>query len=252
MRQLSTNKQQRWFKAAEDEMDSHKENETWELCDLPPGKKPIGCKWVFKLKYETEGNVCRYKTRLVAKGYTQKFGEDYEDTFAPVARYPTVRTVLTVAASKTLKVRHYDVKTVFLKGRVEEELYMSQQEGFIKAREGNKVCRLRKAVYGLKQSANRWNHEIDSILKENRFEQSQADPCLYIKRYDDELVYILLYVDDLLICGNIELIEQTADVLNQHFEIKSLGEVSQYLGIEIKKNQHGNYVSDQQDSTNYL
>ena len=140
---------------------------------------------------------------------------------------------------------HYDVKTAFLNGDINEELYMKQPEGFVKPGEEQKVCQIKKALYGLKQSARSWNQKIDSVLKTNGFKQSKADLCLYTKKYDDVFVHILLYVDDLLICGNAEIIKKTADMLNQHFEIKDLGEVSLYLGIQIERDKHGNFMLSQ-------
>jgi transposase InsO family protein len=242
---LPENEQKNWIKAAEEEINAHRKNGTWMLCDPPVGKTPIDCKWVFKLKHDANGNACRHKARLVAKGFTQKFGQDYDDTFAPVARHTTLRTLLTVAASKKLQVRHYDVKTAFLNGDISEDLYMVQPEGFIKPGEEHKVCQLKEAIYGLKQSARNWNQKIDFVLKENGFRQSEADQCLYIKKYDSAYVYILLYVDDLLLCGCTELIKTTADILNQHFEVKDLGEVSLYLGIEIARDSNGHFVLSQ-------
>lgn len=245
MKMLSKDKQRNWIKATEEETKSLNQNNTWILCDLPEGKNAIDKKWVFKLKKNPESQESQYKARLVAKGFTQKWGEDYNDTFAPVARYTTLRALLAVAASKKLQVSHYDVKTAFLNGDIDEELYMKQPEGFIKPGTEQKVCQLKKAIYGLKQSAKNWNQRIDSILKENGFQQSKADVCLYTKIDNDGPTHILVYVDDLLICGNAEKINKIAEILAQNFAIKNLGEVSLYLGIEIEKNSHGDYMFSQ-------
>jgi transposase InsO family protein len=245
MKMLSKDKQRNWIKAAEEEIKSLNQNNTWILCDLPEGKNAIDNKWVFKLKKNPGNQESQYKARLVAKGFTQKWGEDYNDTVAPVARYTTLRALLAVATSKKLQVSHYDVKTAFLNGDIDEELYMKQPEGFIKSGTEQKVCQLKKATYGLKQSAKNWNQRIDSILKENGFQQSKADVCLYTKIDNDGPTYILVYVDDLLICGNAEKVNKIAEILAQNFEIKNLGEVSLYLGIEIEKNSHGDYMLSQ-------
>src|SRR6218665_1275613 len=247
MKLLPEEEQKQWIRAAEEEMGSHNENQTWILCDLPAGKKAIDCNSVFKLKQNADGNVYRHKARLVARGFTQKFGEDFDDTFAPVAKHTTLRTLLTVAASKKMQVNHYDVKTAFLNGDIKEELYMNQPEGFAKVNQKvlQKVCKLKKALYGLKQSGRSWNQKIDYVLKSHGFKQSEADLCLYTKQCNGALLYVLLYVDDLLICGNAEMIKETADMLNEHFEIKDLGEVNLYLGIQIEKDRQGNYMLSQ-------
>jgi len=144
MKQLPEEEQKKWIKAAEEAMNSHKENKTWTLCDLPEDNKAIDCKWVCKLKHDAEGNVDRHKTRLVARGFTEKFGGDYDDTFAPVARHTTLRTLLTVAASRKLQVRHYDVKTAFLNGDIDEELYMKLQKVLSNPENKEKCVKYRK------------------------------------------------------------------------------------------------------------
>jgi len=142
-------------------------------------------------------------------------------------------------------VRHYDVKTAFLNGDIDEELYMKQPEGFVKPGEQGKVCKIQKALYGLKQSARSWNHKIDSVLKTNGFTQGKADLCLYVTKYNGECLYILLYIDDLLICGDAQAIKNTENILSEYFEIKDLGEVSLYLGIQVEKDIYGNFLLSQ-------
>ena len=179
MQKLPMHEKQVWNKAADEEMTSLEDLQTWTLSELPQGKHAIGCKWVFKTKCNSEGKVCRYKARLVAKGYSQKFGEDYDATFAPVAKQSTFRTLMTVAAMRTMIVKHHDIKTAFLNGDIEEEIYMSQPEGYLKKGQEHLVCKLNKSLYGLKQSARAWNLKINQVLLNEGFTRSKADPCLY-------------------------------------------------------------------------
>src|SRR6218665_1582229 len=164
MKLLPEEEQKQWIRAADEEMGSHNKNQTWILCDLPAGKKAIDWKWVFKLKQNADGNVYRHKAILVARGFTQKFGEDFDDTFAPVARHTTLRTLLTVAASKKMQVNHYDVKISFLNGDIKEELYMNQPEGFAKPDEEQKVCKLKKALGPIRTKATSKKLESENRL----------------------------------------------------------------------------------------
>jgi Reverse transcriptase (RNA-dependent DNA polymerase)/gag-polypeptide of LTR copia-type/Integrase core domain/GAG-pre-integrase domain len=246
MLQLPIDVKEKWLKAADEEMRSLNELQTWELTELPPGKRAIGCKWVFKVKYDSDGKESRYKARLVAKGYSQKFGEDYEATFAPVARQSTFRILLAVAATKKLKVKHYDVKTAFLNGDIKEDLYMSQPDGYVMRGKENLVCKLKKSLYGLKQSARAWNEKINDVLLAQGFSRSKADQCLYTKYHRNKWMYVLAYVDDLLIVHeDEEEIIQLGQVLNQEFETKDLGDLGHYLGIQIERKCDGSYLLSQ-------
>ena len=141
----------KWESAIKDEMDSLMSNQTWELAELPPGKKALHNKWVYRIKEEHDGNK-RYKARLVVKGFQQKEGVDYNEIFSPVVKLTTIRLVLKIVAAENLHLEQLDVKTAFLHGDLEEELYMRQPEGFIKEDSKNLVCRLKKSLYGLKQA----------------------------------------------------------------------------------------------------
>jgi hypothetical protein len=141
-----------WKEAVRSEMDSIMSNGTWEVVDRPYGCQPIGCKWIFKKKLRPDGTIERYKARLVAKGYTQKEGEDFFDTYSPVARLTTIHTLIAMVASYGLIIHQMDVKTAFLNGELDEEIYMDQPEGFVADGQENKVCRLLKSLYGLKQA----------------------------------------------------------------------------------------------------
>ena len=233
-----------WMDAMKEELKSIKENDTWELVDLPRGRKAIGCKWVFKVKKDEKGTVSRFKARLVAKGFSQKYGVDYDEVFAPVVRATTFRIMLSVAAERSYRVKHYDVKTAFLHGKLQEEIYMKQPPGF---EESDKVCRLKKGLYGLKQAARQWNIEITSLLEDNGYRRSKSDPCLFSKGKGQEVNYVLMHVDDILMSSNSEMMMNELFVnINKVFELKDLGEVKNFLSIEIGKDTKGNFMISQE------
>ena len=149
-----------WKHAINEEMDYIMFNHTWELVDLPPSSKAIGCKWVFRKKYHTNGTLNTFKARLVAKGYRQKEGIDYFDTFAPMARINSIRILFALASIHDLYVHQMDMKTAFLNGDLNEEIYMEQPEGFVLPGNEHKVCKLVKSLYGLKQAPKQWHHKF--------------------------------------------------------------------------------------------
>lgn len=177
---MQSSEADKWKIAMKEELASLMENNTWELVEPPPNQKVIGCRWVLRVKFDADGSVNRYKARLVAKGFAQKAGQDYEETFSPVVRFDTVRTVLSVAASEGLQLMQFDVKTAFLYGILHEEVYMSQPEGFSDG--SSRVCKLNRSLYGLKQAPRCWNKRFVDFLSKLQFNQSEADPCLFIKR----------------------------------------------------------------------
>lgn len=236
MQKLPVADKEKWLRAADDEIHSLHQLKTWVLTELPPGKQPFGCKWIFTTKRDKDGNVERYKARLVAQGFSQQYGEDYDATFAPVARITTLRILLTVAAAEKLRVRHFDVKTAFLNGDIEEDIFMKQPEGFVNPGEEHLVCKLQKSLYGLKQAARAWNTKANQVLLEIGFKRSQADPCLYTRQVAGSTLYVLVYVDDMLICHRDDsAITGIWRQLNEHFELKDLGDVCHYLGIEVER-----------------
>jgi hypothetical protein len=226
-----------WIKAIEEEKNSLLKNNTWITVDnLPKGKNLVDCKWIFKIKNNPDGSVARYKARLVAKDYSQEYGIDYNETFSPVVKYTTLRTLFSIAAARGMKTKQMDVKTAFLHGDLDEEIYMKMPEGF-----GNqsKICKLVKGLYGLKQSPRQWNKKLNDYLLDVGFRRSTADPCLYVKKKNSWLLYLGIYVDDLMIFGDTEsIIEETAEALKKKFEMTDLGTISYCLGLEVKT--HGN------------
>ncbi|KAH9089450.1 hypothetical protein LEN26_019152 [Aphanomyces euteiches] len=178
----SSSEREEWIKATNAEYDSLMEHETWTLCELPPGRKPIGCRWLFTKKYSADGSLLRYKARLVAQGFTQVAGIDYTDIFAPVIRTSSIRFLLSLAALQSMHICHMDVQTAFLNGNLQETLYMRQPPGYVQPGQDHLVCRLNKSIYGLKQSSREWNSALDSYFKSKGFVQLKTDPCIYFQR----------------------------------------------------------------------
>ncbi|XP_077215490.1 uncharacterized protein LOC143850059 [Tasmannia lanceolata] len=229
-----------WKEAINDEMDSIMGNKTWILIDLPPGSKPIGCKWIFKKKINVNGTIEKFKARLVAKGFTQKPGIDYFDTYAPVARISTIRVLIALASIYKLHIHQMDVKTAFLNGELDEEVYMEQPEGFILPGQEHKVCKLIKSLYGLKQAPKQWHERFDKVLVSNGYKIHESDKCIYSKFKGSKGVVICLYVDDMLIFGtDIASIQSTKSYLSQNFDMKDMGEADVILGIRIIRQDNG-------------
>eukprot|EP00253_Pinus_taeda_P006391 PITA_06391 len=198
------------------------------------GKKPISCKWIYKVKYKANGTLDKYKARLVARGFSQNEGIDYEETFAPIAKMSTIRLVLALAAQFKWKVHQMDVKSAFLNGDLQEEVYMTQPPGFKIAGQEQKVCRLAKALYGLKQAPRAWYMKIDQYLTDHGFQRSPSDANLYIKNTDDNILFVVVYVDDLIITGSsAHLIHEIKQDLCRTFDMTDLGLLHYCLGIEV-------------------
>ena len=218
------------------ELNSLAQNDVWDLVPLPPGKKTVGSKWVFKKKTGADGKVEHFKARLVAQVFTQRYGDDYDETFCPVVRFESLRAVLALAVKNGLKLHQVDVTTAFLNGSLEEEVYMKQPEGFIEPGSENLVCRLKKSIYGLKQSPHCWNLALDSKLKEIGLSQSSHDPCIYYKNEKGNMLVVCVYVDDIILAGQQEgSIQQVKVALASAFDIKDLGRLNYFLGIKIEQ-----------------
>ena len=233
---MSSNESEKWSEAMEREMKSIESNNVWELVELPEGKKPIGCKWVYKVKTGADGEVERYKARLVAKGFSQQYGLDYDQTFSPVARFESLRLLLALAVQNGLTVHQMDVTTAFLNGTLKEEVYMDQPEGYVEKGKEKLVCRLNHSLYGLKQAPRCWNSVLDQKLKENGFVQTASNPCIYKAVSGDDFI-IGIYVDDILLAGKSkERMIEVKSVLSNMFEVKDLGELNYFLGVKVVQN----------------
>lgn len=243
---------ERWRKATRDEIDALERNQTWEITDLPPGKKPIGCQWVFKIKLKSDGTVERDKARLIVLGNHQTEGEDYTETFAPVAKMVTVRTFLAVAVARNWEVHQLDVNNAFLHGDLNEEVYMRLPPGFSGASPG-KVCRLRKSLYGLRQSPRNWFAKLTSSLRKYGFQQSHADHTLFTYRKGDDILSVLVYVDDILVAGNNPtLCTSFKRYLDDCFRLKDLGPLKYFLGIECARSSEGMFINQRKYALDIL
>ncbi|KAJ0919654.1 putative RNA-directed DNA polymerase [Helianthus annuus] len=211
-------KDPRWIEAMNKEMDALFRNNTWVLADLPHDRKAIGCKWVYRVKYRANGEIERFKARLVAKGFNQREGLDFGETFSPV-------------------VKMLDVDNAFLHGTITEDVYMKLPQGYYSKNE-SKVCKLVKSLYGLKQAPRKWNERLTDVLLKNGFVQSKCDHSLFVMSKPGVTVFLLVYVDDIVVTGNsVDEIEKIKHVLHETFRIKDLGTLKYFLGIEVLYNQ---------------
>ncbi|KAL4296424.1 hypothetical protein GQ457_12G004830 [Hibiscus cannabinus] len=226
-----------WVEAMKDELQSLHDNHTFELVKLPKDKRALKNRWVYRLKQEEKSSSPRYKARLVVKGYTQKKGIDFEEIFSPVVKMSSIRTIMSLAACYDLEVEQMDVKTAFLHGDLEEELYMEQPEGFVAQGKEDYVCRLKKSLYGLKQAPRQWYKKFESVMGEQGYKKTTSDHCVFIKKFfGDDFIILLLYVDDMLIVGrNASRIDKLKQELSKSFAMKDLGPAKQILGIRLTR-----------------
>jgi len=218
-------------------------NNTWSLTSLPPGKTPIGCRWIYKIKRHSDGTIERHKARLVAKGYTQLEGIDFHDTFSPTAKMITVRCLLALAAAQNWSLHQLDVHNAFLHGDLHEEIYMCPPPGLRRQGE-NLVCRLNKSLYGLKQASRQWFAKFSAAIQAAGYVQSKADYSLFTCRNGKSFTALLIYVDDILIIGNdLKAVYTLKRFLHSRFRIKDLGDLKYFLGIEVSRSQKGIAIS---------
>jgi hypothetical protein len=236
-----------WEQAIQEEITNLTSHGTWELVDsgaVPPTHKPIGCRWVFKVKYEENGLPKRFKARLVAQGFTQRPGIDYFDTFAPTLRLESMRLILAVVAVQDLELHQLDIVGAYLEGPIDEELYMRVPDG---VNAPGKVCRLRRGLYGLKQAGRNWNRTITASLAEIGFRTTTADPSVFV--HDERQIIIGLYVDDLLLAspstGSIAWVKHE---LGSRHRIKDLGEADTCVGIRIHRDRANRRLAIDQES----
>ena len=235
---MTSNESENWREAGEREYQSLIDHDTWDLVPLPRGKKLIGSRMVFRVKYDEHGQIERYKARLVAQGYSQEYGKDYLQVFSPVIRWESVRTLISMAVQYGMELHQMDVDVSFLNGNLKEEIYMKQPDGFVVKGQENLVCKLKKSIYGLKQSPRCWNEALDEHLKKIGFIQSKADPCLYIGKIDGELIFLAVYVDDIILASKKpEVIQKTKKLFASKFEVKDMGRLHYFLGVRIVQNE---------------
>ena len=261
-------KHSHWVTAMNKELDALEQNDTWAITQLPPGKTAIGCKWLYKTKYNPDGSIERHKFRLVILGCRQQFGVDYSETFAPVAKMTTVRTLLAVAAKEQWHAIQMDVTNAFLHGDLMENVFMKLPQGYIglgcriqqtkdpnliPVADSNLVCKLKKALYGLKQAPRQWFHKLSCTLLQSSFTQSKSDYSLFYRINTTSITLILIYVDDLLICGNnLADIDSLKTMLSSVFHMKDLRPVRYFLGIEIDRTSAGFFLSQKKYTSDIL
>ena len=233
-----------WLQAMREEMLSIDKNDTWELEIPTPHCRPIGLKWIFKLKKNPQGDVIKHKARLVVKGYSQRKGIYYEEVYAPVVRFETIRLLIALAALKKWQLHHLDVKSAFVNGEISGVIYVKQPEGFlVKGKEGH-VLRLKKALYGLKQAPRAWYFKLHSCLISHGFIKSHHEPSLYLKKSDSNTIIVGVYVDDLIVTGSSSArIEKFKEEMTQEFDMSDLGFLISYLGIEVKQGNQYMFLS---------
>nr|GEW91987.1 retrovirus-related Pol polyprotein from transposon TNT 1-94 [Tanacetum cinerariifolium] len=229
--------------AIEEEIKSIEKNDTWELTTLSKGQKAIGVKSVYKAKKNAKGEVEKYKARLVGKCYKQKHGIDYEKVFAHVARLETIRMVIAIAAQHKWKIHQMDVKSAFLNGLLEKEVYVEKPEGYVAKGKEGKVLRLKKAIYGLKQAPRAYNTKIDKYFQEHGFRKCLSEYALYVKFKNKSILLACLYVDDLIFTGNSQsMINELKKSMTREFEMIDIGLMSYYLGIKVKQTDEGIFI----------
>jgi hypothetical protein len=224
----------------DEEFSALMKNKTWHLVPPHQGKNIIDCKWVYKIKRKADGSLDRYKARLVANGFKQHYGIDYEDTFSPVIKSTTIQVVLSVAVSKGWHLRQLDVKNAFLHGNLEENVYMQQSPSYEDKNMSNYVCKLDKALYGLKQARRAWCAKLNTKLCDLGFKYSKANTSLFYFHQENISMFVLVYVDDIIVASSSQhATKHLLHQLSQEFTIKDLGDLHYFLGIEVHKVSNG-------------
>src|SRR5665213_3071401 len=239
----------KWEQAMQEEYDSLMAKGTWELTPLPANRNRVGCKWVFRTKRDANGDVVRHKARLVAKGYTQVEGVDFDETFAPVAKFVTMRCMMAVGAAMDLEMHQMDVKMAFLNGGLEVEIYMEQPPGFVREGRSDLVCKLRNAIYGLRQSGRAWYDLVHIFFTKEGFIRSHADHSLYIKQTGTYFIAVVIYVDDLIImASDMVVMNELKSKLEEEYDMSDLGELHFFLGVHIERDRAARTITMHQGS----
>jgi hypothetical protein len=241
---LEALKESSWIEAMQEELLQFRIQKVWKLVDLPKGQRAIGTKWVFRNKKDERGIVIKNKARLVAQGYTQEEGIDYDEVFAPVARIEAIRLFLAYASFKRFKVYQMDVKSAFLYGKIEEEVYVCQPPGFEDPKYPEKVYRLDKALYGLHQAPRAWYDTLSTYLLEHDFKRGTIDKTLFIKRAKKDILLVQIYVDDIIFGSTQDkLCKEFEALMHQKFKMSSMGELTFFLGLQVKQQQTGIFIN---------
>jgi hypothetical protein len=218
-------------------------NHTWDLVPRPPGTNVVTGKWLFRHKLTSDGSLDHYKARWVLRGFTQRPGVDYDETFSPVVKFATVRAVLSLALSRDWAIHQLDVKNAFLRGTLTETVYCSQPTGFVDADRLDLVCQLNRSLYGLKQAPQAWYSRFASYLASIGFVEAKSDTSLFIYRRGDGTIYLLLYVDDIVLTAStVDLLHRTIVALQREFAMKDLGPLHHFLGITTERRPQGLFL----------
>jgi transposase InsO family protein len=249
----TASKHSQWCDAMHEEFQALQKQGTWSLVPKPPFKNIVGCKWVYKLKYNSDGTIARHKARLVAKGFHQQYGIDFDETFSPVVKPPTVRLILSLTVSLNWPLRQLDVKNAFLHGTLKEEVYMTQPQGYVDPTHPTHVCKLLKSIYGLKQAPRAWFESFTSQLLHLGFIASTADSSLFIYKHNKIVAYLLLYVDDIVLTGNTpSCLDQLIQQLSTVFDLKDLGPLHYFLGLQVTRSSSGLFLNQAKYATDLL
>nr|GEZ83827.1 retrovirus-related Pol polyprotein from transposon TNT 1-94 [Tanacetum cinerariifolium] len=233
-----------WIEAMQEELNEFERLEVWELVHRPDQVMVITLKWIYKVKLDELGGILKNKARLVARGYRQEEGIDFEESFAPVARLEAIRIFLAYAAHKNMVVYQMDVKTAFLNGNLREEVYISQPDRFVDPDNPNHVYKLKKALNGLKQAPRAWYDMLSSFLLSQDFSKGSVDPTLFIRRNGNDLILVQIYVDDIIFAAStLELCDLFANLMCSKFKMSMMGKISFFLGIQISQSPRGTFIN---------
>ncbi|PKU67431.1 Retrovirus-related Pol polyprotein from transposon TNT 1-94 [Dendrobium catenatum] len=242
-----------WRAAMSKEFLALQQQSTWSLTPPPTHGPVLGCKWLFKTKLLPHGQVSTHKARLVAQGFAQEYGINYTETFSPVSKMPTVCILLTIALTRAWPILHFDISNAFLHGDLTDTVYMKQPPGFVDEQFPHYVCKLHKFLYGLKQAPRQWFDKLTTSLKTFGFTISKSDPSLLIYTREHISLYLLIYVDDLLLTGNdSSTVQLLIHKLKTNFSLKELGSISTFLGIQVQHTPHGLFLQQSRYAENLL
>jgi hypothetical protein len=232
----------KWLEAMEDEMRSMITNKIWDLEEIRKGAKIVACKWVYKTKYDSKGNIERFKAWFVTKGFTEREHIDYNEIFSLVSCKDSLRIIMALVAHYDLELHQIDVKMAFLNGDLLENVYMAQPKGFTVKGKEHLRCHLKKFIYGLKQASKQWYLKFNETIRKFGFKENEEDNCIYAKFRNGKFVFLILYMDDILLASSdISLLLETKKFLSSNFDMEDLGEASFILGIEIHRDRRKEY-----------
>jgi len=242
-----------WYSAMLDEYKALMANNTWSLVPRVAGANVVTGKWLFRHKLNPDGSLTRYKARWVVHGCSQQAGVDYGETFSPVIKPATIRTVLSLAVSEDWPIHQVDVKNAFLHGTLTETILAQQPSGFVDPPYPKHVCRLNKSLYGLKQAPRTWFLRFTNFLFTMGFHASKSDPSLFIQNTAGRIAYLLLYVDDIILTANsMALLTSIINSLCCEFSMSDLGPLQHFLGINVTRTADGMFLSQDQYATDIL